>query len=546
MTGILNRVSKSGPQHTPTADAGSEGGSLELGTNQELNGKVVLALETYRDGLQKFAASLGLQKAAGRLAASLQHYAEAEPLLEGAHKRDTPNAEVAYYFGIVEDGLDHEREAQTAYEIAYRQADFRARAALRLGELKARQGDWAGALAFLKDAVEAAPLDIRAAEELEAITRASGDAGQADGLARRSLQIDPTSDFFKEETRAPDLAHLAADPYRVLRVATEYMTLGLYQQALGVLERQYPQTASDQSEPDSVRPQDHPLVLYYLAYCKAKLGKDSLENWQAAQKLSPNFVFPASAMDKVVLNAALAANASDATAHYLMGTLLFSKAEYDLGIEHWNTAKRLASKLPVLDADLGKAWLHLKNDPVQALKYFRDGVANDPANSEIYVGLDEAMTLTGVSAKERAETLGQYPSISTMPASLVYQLALARAEAGEYSEALDLLKNRFFPSEEGGVSAAQVLFEIELMQAEAEASSGGCAKAEEFLEAEHPGLEVNGAISQPYLRMAAVAKACRRDQQAQEFLHKAASSKTGADAAWSLKAETLLASSDAQ
>jgi len=532
-----------GPQHTPTADAESEGGSVELGTNQELNGKVVLALGTYRAGMEKYAASLGLQKAAGRLAVTLQHYVEAETLLLGAQKRDTPNGEIAYYLGIVEDGLNHEREAQTAYEIAYRQADFRARAALRIGELKARQGDSAAAQAFLKDALEAAPLDIRAAEELEAITRASGNATQANSLAHRILRVDPTSDFLKVETRATDLPHLAADPYRVLRVATEYMTLGLYQPALAVLEQQYPQTPSDQSEPESVLPQNHPLVLYYVAYCKAKLGKNSKENWQAAQRLSPNFVFPSSAMDEVVLSAALAGNASDATAHYLMGTLLFSKAEYDSGIEHWITAKRLASRLPVLDADLGKAWLHLKNDPVQALKYFRDGVANDPANSEIYVGLDEAMTLTGVSAEERAEALGRYPSLSTMPANLVYQLALARSEAGEYSDALDLLKNRFFPSEEGGVSAAQVLFEIELMQAEAEAKSGGCAKAEEFLAADHPGLEVNGAISQPFLRMAAVAKACQHDEQSQEFLQKAASSKTGADTAWSLKAEALLAPS---
>jgi len=535
-----------GPQHTPTSEEGTEGGLLELGKNQELNGKVVLALETYRAGLAKYPSSLGLQKAAGRLAASLHHYSEAEALLDAAQKRDTPNAEVAYYLGIAEDGMNREREAQTAYEIAYRQADFRARAALRLGELKARQGDLVSAVAFLKDAVEAAPMDSRAAEELEAITRASGDATQADTLARRGLKADPTSDFLKEETSAPDLSHLAADPYRVLRVATEYMSLGLYQKAVSVLDREYPQTPSDQSEPASVLPQNHPLVLYYAAYCKAKLGKDSKQNWQAAQKLSPSLVFPSSAMDEIVLSSALAANAGDATAHYLLGTLLFSKAEYEPAIEHWDRAKELAPKLPVLDADLGKAWLHLKADPVRALKYFRDGVADDPINSDIYIGLDEAMTLTGVSAKERAETLGRYPSLETMPANLVYQLALARAEAGEYSEALDLFKNRFFPSEEGGVSSTQVLFEIKLMQAEKEAASGGCAKAEEFLAAEHPGLEVNGAVSQPYVRMAAVAKACQHEKQAQELLQKAVSSKNGADSAWALKAEKLAAPADVE
>ena len=43
-------------------------------------------------------------------------------------------------------------------------------------------------------------------------------------------------------------------------------------------------------------------------------------------------------------------------------------------------------------------------------------------------------------------------------------------------------EERFFPSEEGGVSStAQVLFEIKLMQAEAEAKSGRCGEAEEFL-----------------------------------------------------------------
>jgi len=540
---------KVGPQptyDTPAPDARSESDWLKLGTDQELNGKVVQALETYKAGIEKYPASLGLKRVAGILAVSLQHYSEAETLLEEVHKRDTPNAEVAYYLGIAEAGLNRQREAQTAFEIAYRQADFRARAALRLGELKAKQGDREAALVFFENAAEAAPADTRAAEELEAITRASGDVAQADRLARVDLKIDPTSDFLKEETGAPDQSHLAADPYRVLRVATEYMELGLYQKAQAVLERKYPQTPSDQTEPDSVLPQDHPLVLYYIAYCKAKLGKDSIQSWKTAQKVSSSLIFPSSSLDEVVLNAALTADANDATANYLLGTLLFSKGQYDSGIEHWNAAKRLAPRMPVLDADLGKAWLHLKNDPQQALIFFRDGIANDPTNSDIYIGLDEAMSLTGVPAKDRAKTLGQYPSIETMPANLVYQLALAHAEAGEFDQALDLLKDRFFPSEEGGVSAVQVLFEVKLMQAETEARRGECAKADEFLAAEHPGLEVNGALSQPYVRMAAIARACKHDEQAQQFLQKAAASKHGGDAAWSLKAEKLLSSVDSE
>ena len=364
---------KVGPQQiydTPNIDSRTEDDWLKLGTDQELNGKIVLALETYKAAMAKYPGSLTLQMAAGRLAASLQHFAEAQMLLQAVQKRDTPNAEIAYYLGIAEDGLGHPGAAQTAYEVAYRQAEFRARAAARIGELRARQGDTHAAQAFLKDAVEAAPLDIRIREQLEAITRATGDTAQADELARLDLAMDPMSDFLKEETGTSDLRHLAADPYRVLRVATEYMNLGLYQKALSVLERTYPEVPQDQSEPGSVLPQNHPLVLYYAAYCKAKLGKDAIQNWQSAERLSPSLVFPSTPTDQTVLETALVANSSDATAHYLLGTLLFSKGLYDPAIEHWTEAKRLRSTMPVLDADMGKAWLHLKSRPTACARIF--------------------------------------------------------------------------------------------------------------------------------------------------------------------------------
>jgi tetratricopeptide (TPR) repeat protein len=127
-----------------------------------------------------------------------------------------------------------------------------------------------------------------------------------------------------------------------------------------------------------------------------------------------------------------------------------------------------------------------------------------------------------------------------MPANLVYQLALTRAEAGQYDQALILFKDRFFPSEEGGVSAAQVLFEIGLMQAEAEPASGRCTDAEEFLNANHTGLELGGAVSQAHFRMAAIAKNCEHSQQSDQLLHQAAAGNGAENSAWAIKAENLL------
>lgn len=532
-----------GPQHiyrTPDVADRTEGDWLRLGTNEELNGRTGVALETYEEALKKYPGSFALQEAAGRLAAALQQYKKAETLLESVQKQDTSDAQIAYYLGIAEDGLGHEREAQTSFEVAYRQASYRARAAARIAELVARQGDLKQAQKFLKAAVAAAPEDVRSKEQLEAVTRALGDTAEANRLAHVDETTAPLSDFLKEDTGSPDLPHLAADPYRVLRVATEYMNLGLYSQALKVLDRTYPAVPDDRSEPGSVLPQNHPLIHYYAAYCKAKLGKDASADRQAAAKLSTSLVFPSTRMDRVVLESALAANENDATAQYLLGTQLFSKGLYDEGIAHWTEAKRLAPRLPILDADLGKAWLQMKNDPARALASFREGIENDPTNVENYTGLDEAMSLTGVSAKERSDALGRYPSLKTMPANLVYQLALTRAEAGQFDEALALFKDRFFPSAENGASSGQVLFEVQLMQAEAQAKAGRCADAEKFLAADHGGLALNDTVSRQYVQMAGVAKSCGQAEQSRQMLEKAAASTHEGDDVWAAKARVLL------
>jgi Flp pilus assembly protein TadD len=514
------------PYAMPGPDKRTEDDWLQLGTDQEVNGQDVQAMTTYQSALQKYPESLSLSVAEGRLAASLQRYREAAPLLKAAQKRDTPNAIVAYYLGIAEQGLGHLREAETSYDISYRQDLMRAPAAIKLGEMKAQAGDLQAALAFFKAAVTAAPENELAQEEYEAVTRSMGNTKDADVLARQGLATYPTNDFLKEELGKPDSHHLAADPYRVLRVAAEYMQLGLYKKAIALLDAQYLPVPADQSEPGSVLPQQHPLVLYYSAYCKSKLGADDLQNWNKASARSAALVFPSTETDALVLSAALEANKEDATAQYLFGTLLYSEGLYDAGIAHWKEAKRLSPHMPVVDADLGKAYLLLKHETAEARQSFVDGTLNDSENADVYAGLDQAASLSDTSATERAGLLSRYPMAdsaqSKMPADLVYQLALTRAEAGQFDAALGLFKDRFFPSEEGGISSDQVLFEVELMQAEFDAHHHSCAEAGQFFTTELAA-KYSSHSAQALFRMAGIEQSCGLNEQSTEFLKKAAS-----------------------
>lgn len=532
------------PYQMPGPAKRTEDDWLQVGTEQEANGQVMQAMSTYQTALQKFLGSLSLKIAEGRLAVSLQRYEESVPLLQAAQQRDTPNSVVAYYLGVAEQESGHPREAETSYDIAYRQALMRAPAAIKLGEMQAQGGSLPTALIFFKAAIDAAPENTLAQEELEAITRSVGNHAEADALARRRLDAHPTSDFLKEELGTPDLQHLAADPYRVLRIAAEYMQLGLYKRAIAVLDTRYPMIPEDQSEPGSVLPQNHPMVLYYSAYCKSQLDIASKQDWLNASKLSSALVFPSTETDHTVLESALATNKDDATAHYLLGTLLYAKGMFDAGIAHWAEVKRLSPHMPVVDADLGKAWLLVKHETERARQSFMEGSLNDPENADIYVGLDQAMSLSSVPAAERVAMLSRYPladsTQSNMPANLVYQLALTRAEAGQFDQALSVFKDRFFPSEEGGISSAQVLFEIQLMQFESGSKTGKCADAKEFLVSE-PALSGAKHSSQALFRMAQIAKACRQLQESDNYYKLAAAAGTSsANLPWAIKAEKAL------
>ena len=133
-----------------------------------------------------------------------------------------------------------------------------------------------------------------------------------------------------------------------------------------------------------------------------------------------------------------------------------------------------------------------------------------------------------------------------MPADLVYQLALTRAEAGEFERALALFKNRFFPSEEGGITSGEVLFEIELMQAESWAKAGNCTQAEDFIAGKQPGMGMEGRTARDYVKLAGIAKGCANAKESEEFLHRAAASTERADLVWADQAKELLGSLDSR
>ena len=482
-----------GPQpsyRVPDPDKRTVDDWIQLGKEDELNGRNLSALETYKETLAKFPDSFEAQKAAGRLAAGLLRFAEAKQNLEPVRARDTTDTEVSYYLGIAYDGLGESDQARAAFEDAERLPSFYPAAALLLGEWLARNGNFRGAERHLAEALRAHPDDLRTLEELTAVKDSAGEPEEARTMAREGLARFPLSSFLREELGSPDLAHLANDSNRVLNLAAEYIRLGLYQKAWNVLSRQYPRPVSDQSEPGAAAPADHPMVAYFRGFCREKLGQSGADDFGAAAKLSTAYIFPSTAVEFAVLRAVLQANPSDVTAHYLLGTFYFSRGLTDPALDEWSKARKAGTEPPVLDASMGRALLHIKNDPEQALAAFRDGLRSDPANIAIYLGIDQTLSLLKRPARERVEALEKYPQMDSAPPPLIFELILNLAEAGDFERATTLFENRFFPREEGGTNVRQVWIELQLMRLLASVREGRCRDA--LTGAEHLGSEVPG------------------------------------------------------
>jgi tetratricopeptide (TPR) repeat protein len=470
---------KVGPQtayRVPPPESRSEGDFVELGKREELDGKLLLAWDTYQDGLRRFPQGYELNKASGRLAVHLKRFDEAVPRLETARWRQTDDAEVEYYLGCAYLALGQPGRARPSWQAAARFRSTRPASLLQLARLAAGEGDAASALRLAQEAVAAAPEAVRAGASEVILLRHLGQREQALVRLDHWLRQDPTSATLRNEAvklgrdDAAFWTHLAGDPQRVIEVALDYMGLGAYQDALELLGREYP-SAGVVAEPGLPLPQAHPEVAYYRGFCREKLGGSPQADFAAASRMSTRYVFPHRAESLPVLRRAVEANPADATARFLLGSLYLSGGMSEPALAQWTEARRLDPRRPVLHRNLGLT-LIARGEYQQAREVLTEGMAADPTNVQVYLALDQALGLLGRPAQERARALESHPDPAALPPALVLKLIVAKLESGRFEEAERLFAGRFFPREEFGTNVRQVWVEVRLQKALALARQG--------------------------------------------------------------------------
>jgi tetratricopeptide (TPR) repeat protein len=477
---------------TRTADEELQGGDA-----LEREGKLLVAFDAYEDALRRFPESFGLNRAAGRLAVALKRFEGAAALLRKAEGRVSNDAEVQYYLGCARAGLGDEAAARGHWERALVSRRLRPAALLQIGRLLARRGDLEGALDRVVAALREAPGSVRAGTFEVMLLRRLGRAPFARERLHHWRAQDPTSSALRSESvklggDAPALwRHLAGDPQRVIEVALDYMELGAWDDALGLLERRYPVGEGVHSEAGMPAPQEHPEVAYYRGFCRERLGGSGRADFEAASRMDTTYVFPHRAASLPVLRRALERNPRDATAHFLLGSLHLSGGLAEAAVTEWEEARRLRPELRVLHRNLGLTLLHATRDLPRALEVLREGARVDPENVQVHEALDQVLGLLGRPAEDRLAALEAYPRLEALPASLVFKRVLALVEVGRFEDAERALAGRFFPREEFGTNVRQVFVEARIQKALARARARDCREAGSLvaaLDRQAPGL----------------------------------------------------------
>ena len=441
----------------------------------------------YDAELRRSPKSLEVQKAAGRFLMELHRFADAAAVFTPLQRANPSDAEIVYYLGVAKSETGDEAAARPLWESVRQDPRFGLAAQDRLACLLARAGDRKTAADMLHAIAERGP--GRAAGLEIALLRRMGQTADAKTALEKALAANPMDSLLRVEGAQlghPDAAiweHLAADPEWVLDVADQYFDGGLYQDAIELLDREYPSVNELQKEPGAVLPQAYPLIAYYRGYARRQLGQSPAADFNQASGQSTLYVYPFRASSERVLRAAIEQNPADATAHYLLGCLLMNRRATDAALAEWTLAKPGAISIPAYYETVARVLATVKNDPQHAESLAKEGLASDPNDR----GLTDLLATI-----HRGTTSGG--GVSTAPsgfdspaAAADYALTLLANRNPAGAQAIFQQKN--FPQEKQPIEVRQVYAEIWIENLLAAAKPGACedvaARIDNFAPEDH-------------------------------------------------------------
>nr|HET6901317.1 DUF5107 domain-containing protein [Ktedonobacteraceae bacterium] len=240
----------------------------------------------------------------------------------------------------------------------------------------------------------------------------------------------------------PDASLNAINCAPTIALATDYMHCGLYEESTTVLHR----LVVDANQ------QAYPMLHYYLGYLYEKLGHPALAQAyrQAASTASPDYCFPNSLDDLLVLESAIAAHPSDAKAHYYLGNLLYDKKRHAEAIQHWETSRQVDDSFATVHRNLALAYYNILGKPDAALSSLANAFDCNQQDARVFYELDQLHKKMGYTPAQRLAHLESHYALVTARDDLYLEYITLLNTLNQHEKALNLLLARIFHPWEGG------------------------------------------------------------------------------------------------
>lgn len=188
---------------------------------------------------------------------------------------------------------------------------------------------------------------------------------------------------------------------------------------------------------------------YTLAYIYDRSGeKDKAAEQRKLAAQNPYVdTFPYRPEEINVLKEAIAADATDSTAVYLLGCLLYDKTHYEDAAECYKKAISLAPNFYIPYRNLAIAYFSKLDKKEEALELLKKACAIHEKDDVLVKETNYVMAKMGVDGKERLEFI-----LQNMPENpsdnITWDLADAYSNVFEYQKAIDTLKSHEFVAAE--------------------------------------------------------------------------------------------------
>ncbi|MFF2481697.1 DUF5107 domain-containing protein [Paenibacillus sp. NPDC058071] len=447
----------------------------ELPTNEQLY-LAGLHLEQYRhatfepasyylEGLKRDPSDIRINVAYGTLLLRQGLFKEAEKHLRKAIASMTwrnPNpydSEALYQLGIALKQQDRTEEAFAVFYKSVWSAAWQDPGYFNLARIACANGSFQEALELVDRSLIRNTRNYKARHLRAALLRKLGRFAEAETFARETLSID-VADF--GAARELTLAHAAQgaaeeagtadaeltrlmrkDPHNYLSLASDYAESGLYGEAIDVLSR----IAQEQPAQDV-----YPMVHYTLGYLHERAGQpeQAAAARQAGRNAKPDYCFPNSLFDLIVLESAVAADAEDARALYYLGNLLYDKKRHQEAIAKWETSRKLDDAFATVHRNLALAYFNKLGDSRAALESLERAFACGPDDARVFYELDQLYKKLGYAPENRLPHIERNEALVKLRDDLYLEHVALLNALGRHEEAVSKLAARKFHPWEGG------------------------------------------------------------------------------------------------